>query len=65
VRGVVTSVVVGSCGAPALDTDPGTLRAAVAKMESDGVRRKEAIAAVAVQAGIPNRDVYQVVHIDE
>ena len=34
VRGEVTIVVEGSSGAPALDTDPGTLRAAVADLEA-------------------------------
>ncbi|HWI44289.1 MAG TPA: 16S rRNA (cytidine(1402)-2'-O)-methyltransferase [Nocardioides sp.] len=65
IRGEVTIVVSGAVGAASVAADPASLRAAVARMEADGVRRKEAIAAVAVQAGIPKRDVYQVVHIDE
>jgi 16S rRNA (cytidine1402-2'-O)-methyltransferase len=62
VRGEVTIVVEGSSGAPALDTDPGTLRAAVADLETAGSTRKEAIAEVAKRAGLPKREVYDVVH---
>lgn len=62
VRGEVTIVVEGSSGAPALDTDPGTLRAAVADLEASGSTRKEAIAEVAKRAGLPKREVYDVVH---
>ncbi|WP_231123274.1 16S rRNA (cytidine(1402)-2'-O)-methyltransferase [Nocardioides sambongensis] len=63
VRGEVTLVVGGAEARPALATDPDSLRAAVAALEEDGMRRKEAIAQVAVRAGLPKRDVYQVVHI--
>ncbi len=62
VRGEVTIVVEGSSGAPALDTDPGTLRAAVADLEASGSTRKEAIAEIAKRAGLPKREVYDVVH---
>ena len=62
VRGEVTIVVEGSSGAPALDTDPGTLRAAVTDLEAAGSTRKEAIAEVAKRAGLPKREVYDVVH---
>ena len=62
VRGEVTIVVEGSSGAPALGTDPGTLRAAVADLEASGSTRKEAIAEVARRAGLPKREVYDVVH---
>ncbi|TIC85989.1 16S rRNA (cytidine(1402)-2'-O)-methyltransferase [Nocardioides sp. GY 10113] len=64
VRGEVTIVVAGAPPAAALDADPDSLRAAVAALEADGMRRKEAIAAVAVRAGLPKREVYQVVHVD-
>ncbi|WP_028656777.1 16S rRNA (cytidine(1402)-2'-O)-methyltransferase [Nocardioides sp. J54] len=65
VRGEVTIVVSGAEPAAALSSDPASLRAAVAELEESGMRRKDAIAAVAVQAGVPKRDVYQVVHIDD
>lgn len=64
IRGEVTIVVTGASPAAAVAADPDSLRAAVAALEESGMRRKEAIAAVAVQAGLPKRDVYQVVHID-
>jgi 16S rRNA (cytidine1402-2'-O)-methyltransferase len=62
VRGEVTIVVEGSSGAPAVATDPGSLRAAVAELEETGSTRKEAIAEVAKRAGLPKREVYDVVH---
>ena len=62
VRGEVTIVVEGSSGGPAVDTDPGSLRAAVASLEESGSTRKEAIAEVARRAGLPKREVYDVVH---
>lgn len=65
IRGEVTVVVAGADPAAAVATDPASLRAAVAGLEESGMRRKDAIAAVAVQAGVPKRDVYQVVHIDD
>lgn len=65
IRGEVTIVVAGADPAAAVATDPASLRAAVAGLEESGMRRKDAIAAVAVQAGIPKREVYQVVHIDD
>ena len=64
VRGEVTIVVTGATPGAAVADDPDSLRAAVAELEESGMRRKDAIAAVAVQAGVPKRDVYQVVHID-
>lgn len=64
IRGEVTIVVTGASPGAAVASDPDSLRAAVAALEESGMRRKEAIAAVAVQAGLPKRDVYQVVHID-
>ena len=62
VRGEVTIVVEGSSGAPAVATDPGSLRTAVAELEATGSTRKEAIAEVAKRAGLPKREVYDVVH---
>ena len=62
IRGEVTIVVQGSSGGPAVDTDPGSLRAAVAALEESGSTRKEAIAEVAKRAGLPKREVYDVVH---
>ncbi|UMG93646.1 16S rRNA (cytidine(1402)-2'-O)-methyltransferase [Nocardioides sp. TF02-7] len=64
VRGEVTIVVAGAAPAAAVDTDPASLRAAVAALERDGLRRKDAIAGVARQAGLPKREVYQVVHVE-
>lgn len=65
IRGEVTVVAAGAAPVAQLASDPATLRAAVADLEADGMRRKDAIAAVAVRAGLPKRDVYQVVHIDD
>ena len=62
IRGEVTIVVEGSSGAPAVDSDPGSLRTAVAALEATGSTRKEAIAEVAKRAGLPKREVYDVVH---
>ena len=65
VRGEITIVVSGAANAPSVANDPDSLRAAVAALEEDGMRRKDAIAQVAVQAGLPKREVYQVVHVDD
>jgi 16S rRNA (cytidine1402-2'-O)-methyltransferase len=62
VRGEVTIVVAGASGGPDLATDPDSLRAAVAKEEAAGATRKEAIVDVARRAGLPKREVYDVVH---
>jgi 16S rRNA (cytidine1402-2'-O)-methyltransferase len=62
VRGEVTIVVEGSSGGPAVAGDPGSLRTAVADLEASGSTRKEAIAEVARRAGLPKREVYDVVH---
>jgi 16S rRNA (cytidine1402-2'-O)-methyltransferase len=62
VRGEVTIVVAGAAPAAAVASDPDSLRAAVAGLEADGVRRKEAIAEVARLAGVPKREVYNLVH---
>ncbi|MBZ5734649.1 16S rRNA (cytidine(1402)-2'-O)-methyltransferase [Nocardioides sp. TRM66260-LWL] len=61
VRGEVTLVVAGA--APrVLDDDPDALRAAVAELEAGGTPRKQAIADVARLAGVPKREVYDLVH---
>ncbi|HJQ07642.1 MAG TPA: 16S rRNA (cytidine(1402)-2'-O)-methyltransferase [Nocardioides sp.] len=64
VRGEITLVVSGAEAVASLATDPASLKAAVAALEAEGLRRKEAIAEVAVRAGLPKREVYQVVHVD-
>lgn len=61
VRGEVTIVVAGA-EPPAPETDPGALRARVAEREESGMSRKDAIAEVARAAGVPKREVYDLVH---
>ncbi len=61
VRGEVTLVVAGAEPVTAAQ-DPDSLRAAVADLEAHGARRKEAIAEVARAAGLPKREVYDLVH---
>ncbi|MGN0064802.1 MAG: 16S rRNA (cytidine(1402)-2'-O)-methyltransferase [Nocardioides sp.] len=63
VRGEVTLVVQGASGGPSVASDPDSLRAAVARLEEGGTPRKEAIVQVAKAAGLPKREVYQVVHV--
>ena len=62
VRGEVTIVVAGAEPAAEVASDPASLRAAVAELEAEGMRRKEAIAEVARLAGVPRREVYNLVH---
>lgn len=62
VRGEVTVVVQGAPAAPSISTDEADLRAAVQEREDRGVNRKEAIVEVAKLAGVPKRDVYNLVH---
>ena len=62
VRGEVTLVVSGADPVAALADDPDTLRAAVADREAAGTSRKEAIVEVAKLAGLPRREVYNLVH---
>ncbi len=62
VRGEVTIVVSGAEPAPAIATDAASLLAAVAEREAHGTSRKEAIVEVAKLAGVPKRDVYNLVH---
>ncbi len=61
IRGEVTLVVAGAT-APVVDRDPDTLRAAVAAREAEGLSRKDAVTAVARAAGVPRREVYNLVH---
>ena len=62
VRGEVTIVVSGAPGGPSVAGDPESLRAAVADLEEAGTTRKEAIVQVARAAGVPKREVYNLVH---
>jgi 16S rRNA (cytidine1402-2'-O)-methyltransferase len=62
VRGEVTIVVAGADPAAEIAADAASLRAAVAELEAEGVRRKEAIVEVARRAGVPKREVYNLVH---
>jgi 16S rRNA (cytidine1402-2'-O)-methyltransferase len=61
VRGEVTIVVSGATATLA-DKDPDSLRAAVATKEADGMSRKDAIVEAAREAGVPKREVYNLVH---
>jgi len=61
VRGEVTIVVEGTSG-PAVPTDETSLRAAVQEREDRGMSRKESIVEVARLAGVPKREVYNLVH---
>ncbi|WP_237089618.1 16S rRNA (cytidine(1402)-2'-O)-methyltransferase [Nocardioides dokdonensis] len=63
VRGEVTIVVTGADPTAALSTEPAALVAAVTEREEEGMSRKEAIAEVARLAGVPKREVYQLVHV--
>jgi 16S rRNA (cytidine1402-2'-O)-methyltransferase len=60
-RGEITLVVGGAPVAPAVRPDDPGLRAAVADHEAAGTARRDAIALVARQHGLPKRDVYQAV----
>jgi 16S rRNA (cytidine1402-2'-O)-methyltransferase len=62
VRGEVTIVVGGASSASAAGHDPPALLAAVAAREAEGLSRKDAIASVASAAGVPKRQVYNLVH---
>lgn len=61
VRGEITVVVEGAPAPVAGDVAPEELARRVAVREEAGERRKEAIAAVAVEAGVPKRDVFDAV----
>ncbi|MET9516766.1 16S rRNA (cytidine(1402)-2'-O)-methyltransferase [Streptomyces sp. NPDC002994] len=60
VRGEITVVVEGASDAPQ-DLDPAELVRRVQVREEAGERRKEAIAAVAAEAGLPKREVFDAV----
>jgi len=62
VRGEVTIVVAGAEPYAEVGSDPASLLAAVAELESEGERRKDAIVEVARRAGVPKREVYNLVH---
>jgi 16S rRNA (cytidine1402-2'-O)-methyltransferase len=62
VRGEVTIVVQGANPTAEVAGDPDSLRAAVAALEGDGTPRKEAIVEVARRAGVPKREVYNLIH---
>ncbi|MGK5627139.1 16S rRNA (cytidine(1402)-2'-O)-methyltransferase [Streptomyces sp. URMC 123] len=61
VRGEITIVVEGAPAPVPGDLDPAELARRVAVRESAGERRKEAIAAVAAEAGLPKREVFDAV----
>ena len=60
VRGEVTLVLAGAA-APEVDLTPGELVRLVGVREQAGLTRKEALAAVAAETGLPKRDVYDAV----
>jgi 16S rRNA (cytidine1402-2'-O)-methyltransferase len=62
VRGEVTVVVAGADGGPSIADDEASLRAAVQEREDRGMTRKDAIVEVARLAGLPKREVYNLVH---
>lgn len=59
VRGEVTLVVEGAPEQVAAIED---VRAAVAELEADGLSRRDAIARVAAESGLPKRQVYDEAH---
>lgn len=61
VRGEVTVVVGGASAASEQSVEPAELAARVARLEAEGQPRKAAMAAVAAQAGVPKRVVYDAV----
>jgi 16S rRNA (cytidine1402-2'-O)-methyltransferase len=64
IRGEVTIVVTGAAESGPV-SDPATLVAWVADREAGGMTRKDAIAEVARRAGVPKREVYDLVHRKE
>jgi 16S rRNA (cytidine1402-2'-O)-methyltransferase len=62
VRGEVTIVVTGADPSAEVANDPDSLRAAVADLEAEGLTRKEAIVETAKRAGVPKREVYNLIH---
>jgi 16S rRNA (cytidine1402-2'-O)-methyltransferase len=61
VRGEITVVVAGAAPPDPGELEPGELARRVAVREEAGERRKEAIAAVAREAGLPKREVFDAV----
>jgi 16S rRNA (cytidine1402-2'-O)-methyltransferase len=61
VRGEITVVVGGAPPAAPQQLTPAELAARVADREAAGERRKEAIAAVAADLGLPKREVFDAV----
>ncbi|MEW2520257.1 16S rRNA (cytidine(1402)-2'-O)-methyltransferase [Actinacidiphila alni] len=61
VRGEITVVVEGAPEPGPADLDPAELVRRVVAREEAGERRKEAIAAVAAEAGLPKREVFDAV----
>jgi 16S rRNA (cytidine1402-2'-O)-methyltransferase len=61
VRGEITVVVAGAPAPGPQDLGPAELVRRVAAREEAGERRKEAIAAVAAEAGLPKREVFDAV----
>ncbi|WP_055586818.1 16S rRNA (cytidine(1402)-2'-O)-methyltransferase [Peterkaempfera griseoplana] len=61
VRGEITVVVAGAPPAAPTRLEPAELARLVTVREEAGERRKEAIAAVAAQAGLPKREVFDAV----
>jgi len=61
VRGEVTIVVAGAVATRA-SGEPDDLRERVKSLEADGHSRKDAIARAAHEAGVPKREVYNLVH---
>jgi len=61
VRGEITVVVAGAPAPGPADQDPAELLRRVRAREAAGEGRKEAIAAVAAEAGVPKREVFDVV----
>ncbi|WP_309235593.1 16S rRNA (cytidine(1402)-2'-O)-methyltransferase [Streptomyces sp. TRM64462] len=61
VRGEITVVVEGAPAPGPADLDPAELVRRVRVREEAGERRKEAIAAVAAEAGLPKREVFDAV----
>jgi 16S rRNA (cytidine1402-2'-O)-methyltransferase len=62
VRGEVTIVVTGADPSAEVADDPDSLRAAVAALEAEGLTRKDAIVETAKRAGVPKREVYNLIH---
>ncbi|MFE7228822.1 16S rRNA (cytidine(1402)-2'-O)-methyltransferase [Nocardioides sp. NPDC057577] len=62
VRGEVTIVVTGADPSAEIGNDPDSLRAAVADLEAEGLTRKDAIVETAKRAGVPKREVYNLIH---